>query len=290
MKLQSRERAEMVKKFLQILILSLLFSTMAQAKVTTIDAFGVRLNASANFSGQSNGGYCFYSVYAANRSADEKQIRISMKSTYSSELEEISRTFKLAGGESRVESVFFPVMDFSSDGMRVEIDGTSLQDRIYPYTSVYRDYYRKKAALVDNRISKSEFSAVFDKGGSYGLEMNVFDGSIDQLESRWLAYTKFNSMIFYSDSLKGMTNETRAAIFSYIRAGGRLLVLGDFKPPADFFPCSLENPAGIAEFKGFAGGFGTMIVCNEDIMKTVATVSGDPFPVLERELCQMKIT
>ena len=273
----------MFKRILQFLIFCLLVSTIAQAKTSTVDAYGVRLGALANFSGQLNGGYCFYSVYAVNRTADEKQIRLSMRSTYSSELEEVARSFRLAAGESRTESIFFPVMDFSSDGMRVEIDGILVQERIFPYVSVYRDYYRKKAALVDNRISKSEFSAVFDKGGSYGLEMNVFDGGLDQFENKWLAYTRFNSLIFYSDSLQAMSNETKNAIFSYIRAGGNLLVLGHFQPPADFYPCSIENPTGIPDFQGFSGGFGTMIVCDEDVLERVATVSGDPFPTLEKD-------
>lgn len=270
-----------------LLLLLFLFTAMAgplAARSTTLEAMGVKITAVPGYSSRPVSGYCFYSVIATNRTADVKEIRLSMRSTYSGELEMVSRTFKLAANESRIESVFFPIMDFSSDGMKVEVDGVQLEERVFPYLSVYRDYYRKKQALVDNRVSRNEFESIFGRThGTTALEMSSFEGSVTQLNSSWLAFSQFSSVIFYADSLKQMSNEIRNAIYDYIRAGGTMLVLGEFSPPPDFSPHEVENPSGIANYQGFQGGFGRILVTDEDILSKVATASGNPFPDLFSE-------
>ena len=264
-----------------LLCLLIFFAGSLSARNTTIESMGVRITAVPDYSSRPISGYCFYSVVASNRSSSEKEVRLTMRTSYSGELEQVSRTFKLAANESRIESLFFPIMDFSADGMKVEIDGVQVSEKVFPYVSIYRDYYRKKQTLVDNRVSRSEFEAVFGKGhGSYDLEMNMFEGSLSQLDTRWLAYARFNSMIFYADSMAQMSNEVRSAIYDYIRAGGTLLVLGDFTPPEDFSRLDVENPSGIKNLQGYESGFGRLLVTDEDILSRVATASGNPFPDL----------
>lgn len=270
-----------------VLTLSILFCAAAaiNAKTVTYDNMGVKITAVPVFSGKIINGYSFYSIIATNNSGEEREIRLTMRTTYSSELEQISRKFKLSNGETRVESLFFPMMSFSSDGMKVEVDGVPIRDKVFPYVSIYPDYYRKKQALVDNRLARSEFESVFgsSRSGPYDLEMCQFEGGVDQLDSRWLFYSRFDALVFYADSLAKMSNEIRAGIFDYIRAGGRMLVLGDFQPPEDFKPGRLNNIAGVSSFKGFTSGFGKLICVAADTLTTVATASGNPFPDLVDE-------
>lgn len=271
-----------LEKTILLAIFALLLGACSlSARNTTVESMGVKITAVPGFSSRPVSGYCFYSVVASNLSANNKEVRLSMRSTYSGELEMVSKTFRLAPHESRIESLFFPTMDFSTDGLKVEIDGYQISDKVFPYLSVYRDYYRKKQALVDNRLSRSEFESVFGSGHSArDLEMSLFDGSLTQLSSQWLNYTQFNSMIFYSESLKRMSKEVRNAIFDYVRAGGILLLMGDYQLPADFVAQAIENPQGVENVRGYECGFGRVIQTDEDVMTRVATGSGNPFPDL----------
>ncbi|MDN5279518.1 MAG: hypothetical protein PWR01_3483, partial [Clostridiales bacterium] len=248
----------------------------------SIEAMGIKVTALPGFTNNGSFGYNFFRVLVSNKSSAEREIKLYMKTRYSSSLEYVSRSFRLAVGESRNEALFFPLMDFSSDGLRVEVDGIPLRDKLFSYVSLYRNYYGKKQVLVDNRLSRKEFDAVFAGSGGHssGVEMSQFEGSNSQLDTNWLSFTQFNALIFYADSIAEMKSQTLKAIFDYLRAGGSMLVLGDFSPPDDFVEYSFKNPAGLPDFKGFAGGFGRLFVVPEEIMSIVSTATADPFPDL----------
>ncbi|MFZ5951826.1 MAG: hypothetical protein ACOYXC_14035 [Candidatus Rifleibacteriota bacterium] len=274
----------MFKKRILIIILILLAPLALSARNSTIESMGVKIAAVPGYNGRCTSGYVFYRVTVSNRSGEEKNIRLFMNSSYSGELEQVTRRFKIAAGETRVESLFFPVMDFSSQGMKVEIDGYVLQENLFDYLSHYRDYYRKRQTLVDNRIARSEFEAVFGSGrGSHDVETSSFDGSYGQMDSSWLGYSQFNSLIFYAESLAQMTPETRIAIFNYVRAGASMMILGNFELPSDFVAIEAKVPENLHDFRAFSGGFGRILMTQEDALTQVATASGNPFPDLNQD-------
>lgn len=248
-----------------------------------IDERGVKLTAIPSLATKGTSGYNFFRVVVANRSGQERNIKFSLKSSYGGELENISRSFTIAKGESRIESIFFPILDFSADGMAVEVDGILLSENLFPFIRSFRNHYNKKQALVDNKIPRSEFDSVFGSGGSgfhINLEMSQFEGSNSQLDTNWLAFSQFNTLIFYADSLNEMTNETREAIFDYLRAGGSLIVLGQYSPPEDFAVSNNFSLAGKNGEQFFEGGFGKLFVIPANSLAAVASMSSKIRPLL----------
>ncbi|GAB4271935.1 MAG: hypothetical protein Kow0029_10100 [Candidatus Rifleibacteriota bacterium] len=272
-------------KKIRLLILLFCCLTMQSYAARTLEELGIRVTGLPAFPNRGYNGYVTYRMHFVNKTNVEKTITISMTTSYASELEKVSRTFKLAAGESKTDGLFYPVLDFSSDGVQVEVDGVPLSEKLFPYARSYRNYYGKRQALVDNKVPRSDFERVF--GGSSGysgstaeLEMNQFEGGDTQYDHNWLAYTQFNVLIFYSESLKRMTAEAREAIFNYVRAGGSMLVLGNYPLPDDFISAEFPNPNGIVHFQGFEAGFGRAFTVPADTLSTVATMPDVPFPDL----------
>ncbi|MEW6711468.1 MAG: hypothetical protein AB1403_16720, partial [Candidatus Riflebacteria bacterium] len=119
--------------------------------------------------------------------------------------------------------------------------------------------------------------------GSHDVETSSFDGSYGQMDSSWLGYTQFNSLIFYAESLAQMTPETRTAIFNYVRAGASMMILGNFELPSDFLAVEANIPENLNDFRAFSGGFGRILMAQEDALTQVATASGNPFPDLNQD-------
>jgi hypothetical protein len=275
-----------MRKLLVLIFLCFVLPTsLMAAQKLSVD--GLVFNSLPSLNSRTNIGYLYYPVLVNNISHKERKITLSLEASYSSELGSVSRTFIIGPLETRIEAIYFPVIEISSRGIRVEVDGVEVRDVLKPNVSVYKNYYGRDQALVDARISRSEFDGVFAgvSGGSsrrsHGdVEMNQFEGSNSQFATNWLAYSQFNFLLFYADSFAEMNAEARRAIFSYLRAGGSMMILGDFSPPEDFAPANFAAPKGVVDFRSYASGFGRLFVAPQDALSTVATSSGNPFPSL----------
>ena len=232
-----------------------------------IDYDGLKFTMLPDFEARTYFGYKFIRVLISNRSGRERRIRLSLNSDYSRDLEQITRTLVIPASESREEALLFPLGDFSSIGLVIEVDGREIEEKLLKYLRSYKNYYAKKQALVDAKIPRNDFETVFgDSGVASGLklELSQFNGSLTQLYSNWLAYTQFNLIIYFADSLREMPEPVRAAIFDYVRAGGALMVLGEPALPKDFIK---TDTAEATPFKTFEAGFGRVMVFREDFMQ-----------------------
>lgn len=233
--------------------------------VESVSYDGLRFTLLPDLSNRNFFGYNFIRVLVNNKSERQRQINFSMRADYSRDLELVGRSFAIQGGETREEALVFPMADFSSPGLEIEVDGYRLTENLLQYFRIYRNYYGKVQALVDSKIARNSFDSVFGPSGPYGrlnLEMNQFDGSVSQLYRNWLGYSQYSLLIYHAATIEEMSDPVRAAVFDYIRAGGSLLIIGKVRLPADFVRISESG-----EMATSAGGFGR-----------VAMVSGAFFP------------
>ncbi|EKD83940.1 MAG: hypothetical protein ACD_39C00348G0001 [uncultured bacterium] len=175
-----------------------------------------------------------------------------------------------------------PVMEFYASSLRVEVDGMLLREQsLHRDFRSYRNYYNRKQALVDSRISRTEFDAAFTGtggGNALNLEMNQFEGSLAQLYQNWLGYSQFNLLVFYASSINDMPEGVRRAMFDYVRAGGSLLTIGAISLPEDFVeraPASQDLPLHL---KVFHGGYGKVISGSASLIKDMSDGSGNSLP------------
>ncbi len=256
-----------------LLIFVLLALPPQAAANQQIDYDGLKFTMLPDFEARTYFGYKFIRVLISNRSGRERQIRLSLNADYSRDLEQISKTLVIPASESREEALFFPLGDFSSVGLVIEVDGREIEEKLLKYLRSYKNYYAKKQALVDAKIPRNDFEAVFGPSGmaaGLNLELSQFDGSLAQLYSNWLAYTQFNLIIYFAESLREMPEPVRAAIFDYVRAGGALMVLGEPVLPKDFV--RIDN-AEASMFTTYEGGFGRVMAFREDFMQYAVAAS-----------------
>jgi len=238
-----------------------------------VDYDGLRFTMLPDFDVRSFFGYKFVRVMISNRSGRERHVRLSLSADYSRDIEQISKTLVVQPSESREEALLFPLGDFSSVGVVIEVDGRELEEKMLQYLRSYKNYYAKKQALVDSKIARNDFETVFGPSGvaaGLNLELSQFDGSLAQLYSNWLAYTQFNLIIYFAESLKEMPEAVRAAIFDYVRAGGALMILGEPTLPSDFVRV---DDAEAAIFTTYEGVFGRVMVFREDFMQYAVAAS-----------------
>ena len=267
-----RQRRILVPVFclLAILLLAAPSTIMAAQKV---DYDGLRFTMLPDFDVRSFFGYKFVRVMISNRSGRERRIRLSLNADYSRDIEQISKTLVVQPSESREEALLFPLGDFSCVGLVIEVDGRELEEKMLQYLRSYKNYYAKKQALVDAKIPRNDFETVFGSSGvaaALNLELSQFDGSLAQLYSNWLAYTQFNLIIYFAESLREMPGAVRAAIFDYVRAGGALMVLGEPTLPSDFV--RIDN-AEATLFTTYDAGFGRVMVFSEKFMQFAVSAS-----------------
>lgn len=264
-----------------LLALLVLASPPPAAAVQKVDYDGLRFTMLPDFEVSSFFGYKFIRVLISNRSGRERQVRLSLNADYSRDLEQISKTLVIQPSENREEALLFPLGDFSSAGLVIEVDGRELEEKMLQYLRSYKNYYAKKQALVDAKIPRNDFETVFGPSGiaaGLNLELSQFDGSLAQLYSNWLAYTQFNLIIYFAASLREMPEPVRAAIFDYVRAGGALMVLGEPTLPPDFVRV---DDAEAKVFTTYEGGFGRVLVFREDFMRYAVAASSSEITLPE---------
>ena len=269
-------------RVLFLLALCFVFAVAAGLQAQTIDHDGLRVTAMPDLAPKSYFGYALCRVLITNSSSRDREVRLFMSAQYSRDLEEVSRGFKVAAGEVHEEALLIPIMEFYSSSLRVEIDGVLLREQtLHRDFRSYRNYYNRKQALVDSRISRTEFDAAFTgtgAGNAHNLEINQFEGSLAQLYQNWLGYSQFNMLVFYAGSINDMPEGVRRAIFDYVRAGGSLLTIGAIALPEDFVARPQTSPDLALNLRVFEGGYGKVISGNDSLIKDMSDGSGNLLP------------
>jgi hypothetical protein len=272
----------MIKRFGLLILLCFCLTGLAHAD-QKIRGRGMSFTAMPSFTSRGNFGYNYFPVMAVNHSSQEKVVNLSIQADYSSELGYVSRTFSVPAGETRVEAIFFPILGISSRGIKIEVDNMTLNNALGSRISSYRGYHgsSRGQSLVDAKISRNDFNNVFQNSyGSSGradLETNYFEGGYEQFAPNWMAYSQYDNLVFFADSLKKMRPSARNAIFDYVRTGGTLLVLGNIDLPGDFEEEKLIIKDS-NEIKKYLGGFGQLFKAEENFLEKVATSTIDPIP------------
>lgn len=249
-------------------IFALFFTSAAGSQ--TVDYDGLRFSSVPDLPSKNYSGYSVLRVLITNGSSRERKIKLFMRADYSRNIEEVSRSFIIAAGEVREESLYFPIADFSTPGLLVEVDGNLLADRqLKQYFRSYRNFYNKKQALVDSKIARTDFEKLFVATGTstpvgkFDFEMNQFDGSLSQLYRTWLGYSQFHMLLYQSDSIEAMPEAISRAVFDYVRAGGFLLIIGKTKLPEDFVEFH-KAESSATDLRIYAGGFGRVYFAGSD--------------------------
>jgi len=256
----------MIRKILLILTAFLLCQSL---NAQILDYDGIRFNAVPDLLSQNFFGYVIMRINVRNSSGRERKIRFSMRSDYSRELEGISRNFVIGSGEMREESILVPLMDFSSSGLDIEVDGFYVNDRsLKKHFRVYRNTYVQRQLLVDSKVSRDEFNLAFDLSAKSPrrneYEMTQFNGNVAQLYRTWLGYSQFNAMIYHADTVDKMPAQVKAAVYDYVRAGGALIILGRVDLPEDFVKYTEKQDRMNFGSDYFQSGFGKVIFTGTD--------------------------
>lgn len=247
-----------------------ILAAFAGLQAQTIEHDGLRIIALPDLMPKNFFGYSLCRVMITNSSNRDRDVRLFMQGMYSREIEEVSRSFKIAAGEVREESLLMPIMEFSSACMRVQVDGTTLNEQtLHRNFRSNRNFYNRKQFLVDSRISRSEFDTAF-AGTSSDPEMNQFDGSLSQLYSNWLGYSQYQMLFFYASSVNDMPEAIKRAVFDYVRTGGSLLTIGSVNLPDDFVALGQTRQDKPLNLKVFEGGFGRVISGDPDLIKVMS--------------------
>ncbi len=229
---------------------------------------GLRFSSQPDFQNTGYSGYNFMRFLVSNGSERTRNVKLTLRADYSQDLNSVSRSFAIQPGETREESLVFPVSDFSSSGTSVTVDGIEISERITRHFRTYKNYYANPQVLVDSRLSRTDFDAVFGSSGALGslkLEFNQFSGSPSQLYRNWLAYSQFNLLLYYGKTLTEMPAEVRMAVFDYVRAGGSLLLLGPTSLPSDFQQKALPSDQ---HWQRYEGGFGNVSVLPANVLQS----------------------
>lgn len=269
----------MIRKLL-LLIAVLFFCQPLAAQIVDYD--GLRFTALPDLPAQNFFGHVLMRVNVRNNSGRDRHIRFFMRADYSRELEEVSKNFVVGSGEMREESMLMPIIDFSSSGLEIEVDGVRVLDNyLKKHFRMYRNTYVQRQLLVDSKVSRDEFNLAFDIAGKSArrneYEMTQFDGNVGQLYRTWLGYSQFNGLIYHADTVEKMPAPVQNAVFDYVRAGGAIIVIGKIDLPQDFVKYHEKQDKIKFGSEYYRSGFGRVIFTGSDFF-TRLEASGSKIP------------
>jgi hypothetical protein len=260
-----------MKNFYKILFIFIVFPVLLFGK--TLEIEGVRFTTLPDFKSSSAHGYREHRVYVSNISGKEKNVKLFMEESYHNDLAEVSKSFKIAAGDSKIVSLMYPVLNFSSAGIRVEVDGDRFDNKLTSHLRTYRNFYGEGSVLVDNMVSLKVFKKAFDaKSSRRSLEMQQFEGSIAEYSPNWLTYTPYRFLLFYAETYNAFPPAVKKALETYIKLGGYMIVMGEPNLLPGFkFSQKLSRkiqrykPAQL-EANVYENGFGRLAVVSENYL------------------------
>lgn len=267
-----------------LLAFLLVFAWRSAAFANFLTYEGLRFSALPELQNNGYFGYNYMRFLVSNGSERVRNLRLTIKADYSRDLEKVSRSFAIQPGETREESLVFPISDFSSPGVSVTVDGVEVNELITRYFRTYKNYYANPQALVDSKLSRTEFDRVFGGTGpmsSLKLDFKQFNGTSSQLHRNWLGYSQFSLLLYYGATVTDMPDEVRRAIFDYVRAGGSLVLAGRTDLPSDF-----QEIQGTADrdWQSYEGGFGSVTVFPANIFRDKKRPAIDTFDLRDPDL------
>lgn len=227
-----------------------------------------------SLSSGSESGYDVYNYRLENLTSNKQiiDIRVYIDNESYSDIE-VTKQVELVGKESRNEKVFFPVRYSGYNGeIRFYLNGSVIET-----FKIKKKYgYNNRHVLLDKSITANDADKLFkDPGldwserGNYTL--NYFESNLDMMDKDWIAYYQYVALIFYDHTFKEMPQAVREAIMEYVKAGGKLIILGEVDTPTDFWggrtEFSKNSSSGVKSTSLI--GLGKLLKCDKDLFNQI---------------------
>ncbi|HIL24606.1 MAG TPA: hypothetical protein EYG19_04320 [Verrucomicrobia bacterium] len=155
-------------------------------------------------------------------------------------IEDLRRTVTLGPKSRKVVSLYQPPLpiDYYDPTARFTVDGETrvLNDAFSAHVDSSDSFgnYHQVVVLASRSWSSSKLlMPAPSSGGTPLFRVDVAKGLISQWPHHWLAFSGFDGMLLRAKEWNAAPAEVRQAITQYVRAGGRLFVVGTIPLPTD---------------------------------------------------------
>jgi hypothetical protein len=147
-------------------------------------------------------------------------------------IENLRRTVTLGPKSRKVVSIYQPPLFIGSfrNSAFIIVDGEKrrLDDAFGVHVDNLANLGIHQPAVV---LASRSWNGKFASNPTY--KVNIAEGLITQWPRHWLAYSGFDAILLRAKEWNAATAEVRQAITQYVRAGGRLFVVGTIPLPTD---------------------------------------------------------
>ena len=180
-------------------------------------------------------GYAAHQFELENLSGKKHTVTIQFPSEDhhdGSNIADLRRTVALGPNSRKVVSLYQPPLSIDSfdNSAFITVDGETrqLDDAFGGHVNSSNNLGIHQPAVV---LASRSWNGKFASNPTY--EVNIAEGFITQWARHWLAYSGFDVVVVRANEWNAAPTEVRMAIVQYVRAGGRLFVLGSITLPPD---------------------------------------------------------
>jgi hypothetical protein len=184
---------------------------------------------------QHSHGYTAHQFELENLSGKKHTVTIQFPSEDhhdGSNITDLRRTVALGPNSRKVVSLYQPPLSIDSYARSafITVDGETrrLADAFGGHVNSLANLGIHQPAVV---LASRSWNGKFASNPTY--EVNIAEGLITQWARHWLAYSGFDVVVVRANEWNAAPTEVRMAIVQYVRAGGRLFVLGSITLPPD---------------------------------------------------------
>ena len=180
-------------------------------------------------------GYAAHQFELENLSGKKRKVTIQFPAGgqyKGSNITDLRRTVTLGPNSRKVVSLYQPPLsiDSFSNSALIIVDGERrrLDNAFGSHVDSRANLSIHQPAVV---LASRSWNGKFASKPKY--EMNIAEGLITQWARHWLAYSGFDVVVMRANEWNAAPTEVRMAIVQYVRAGGRLFILGSITLPPD---------------------------------------------------------
>lgn len=180
-------------------------------------------------------GYAAHQFELENLSGKKRKVTIQFPAGDNHDgfnISDLRRTVALGPNSRKVVSLYQPPLSVDSfdNSAFITVDGETrrLADAFGGHVNSLANLGIRQPAVV---LASRSWNGKFASNPTY--EVNIAEGLITQWARHWLAYSGFDVVVVRANEWNAAPTEVRMAIVQYVRAGGRLFVLGSITLPPD---------------------------------------------------------
>ena len=180
-------------------------------------------------------GYAVHQFELENLSGKKREVTIQFPAggQYNgSNITDLRRTVALGPNSRKVVSLYQPPLSIDSfdNSAFIIVDGERrrLDNAFGSHVDSRANLSIHQPAVV---LASRSWNGKFARNPTY--EVNIAEGLITQWARHWLAYSGFDVVVMRANEWNVAPTEVRMAIVQYVRAGGRLFILGSITLPPD---------------------------------------------------------